>query len=644
MKHLTYFFAICLVFSALQASSQNPLQVMIDLIPPFPEHLYGPPPQGKVLGPGLFNHIPPVREAYHDGTERYAGHTPNGELYFRTTDSTQHIVAKPNKGWRWDIADALWSPDGKYLLARQVDDSAVPRISLTKEDTVVQWPYSRAGEPLPKMQYYIVTTATGEATPIQHGQTKPYVHALSWSADGSELRMARADRLMKTLELLRVSPETGETEVWLSESADTYLLGLYLLQGYTGRLRRSNVFYFLDDREQVIYTSERSGYYQLYLHDKNGDLIRPLTNYEQNGLVSFLASVDPVEGYAYFVGQGDHENPQNQQVYRSSLNEQHIEKLIDGPTIMEVLLTETRDSLWVWRNDMDKFSTLEIIDTSGKMRSTYWSADMSPLAEIGLKPEIVPMLASDGKVTIDAMVFKPKNFNPDAKYPVVEWIYGAAHTAAINRTIISPSHYELQNLANQGFIVVIIDGRGTPGRGEKFRNLSYGKFGLLEMADHVHVLQQLASKRPYMDLDKLGIAGHSWGGHYALRAVVEHPDFYKAAHLSAPAIDPANFRVAIEAYMGCLPAECPEAYEQSALTPKLHRLKAPLLINHGTADDDVPIDDAYYLIKELKRINYENFELVEFPGMDHIIMKNPQWEKGLISFFVEQFGEKREGE
>ncbi|MUP44433.1 hypothetical protein E0K83_01570 [Gramella sp. BOM4] len=223
----------------------------------------------------------------------------------------------------------------------------------------------------------------------------------------------------------------------------------------------------------------------------------------------------------------------------------------------------------------------------------------------------------------------------------MEWIYGPANTSVIQRSVLSPANIQLQNLANQGFIFLMIDGRGTPGRGAGFRNFSYANFGQVELQDHISAIQQLAAKHSFIDSDRIGVSGHSWGGHFALRAVLEHPEIYKAAHLSAAAIDPVSFRVAIEAYMGCLPTDCPEAYRKAALTPHLDKLKAPILIHHGTADDDVPIEDSYELVEALQNLNYRDFEFIEFEAMDHIIMRNPKWEQDLIHFFKKELGEPK---
>ncbi|MCP9198581.1 prolyl oligopeptidase family serine peptidase [Gramella sp. GC03-9] len=620
--------------------AQNPMQYIQTLIPDFPEHIMPEEAKGRVLGPGLFNHSLPITEAYHHGTKTYAGHTKEGELYLRKEGKEDiQIISRPAPGWRWEIADALWSPSGKMIVAKQVNDTQVPRIELTKTDTIMEWPYTRAGEPLPEIQYYVITPETGTIIPVKHNLKWPYIHPLSWNENGSEIRVVQANRLMKSLELLRVDPSTSDTNLWFTDSSEKYLIGLELLQGYTQRLREANFFHFLDNREQFIYLDEESGFQQLVLYDSLGNPVKQLTHYKQNGIVSRLVGVDSEAGQIYFIGKNDINEPYAEKLFKVSLDDDSIEEIAEGPYFPEIIL---KDSIWVWRNDMASFSKLEVYDRSGQKLKTYSEANMSPIKELGFNPEFIQLKAADEKTMIEAMLLKPKEFDPDKKYPVIEWIYAAAHTAAIERTALSPANIQMQGIANQGFIVVIIDGRGSPGRGAEFRDYSYGKFGQMELQDHIKALQQLAERYSYMDLDRLGISGHSWGGHYALRAVLEQPGFYKAAHLSAPAIDPANFRVSIEAYMGCLPEDCPEAYERSGLTPKLDKLQAPILIHHGTADDDVPIEESFELVKALEARNHTDFEFIEFKGMDHIIMRNPKWEQDMISFFKKELGEPME--
>ncbi|MUP44432.1 hypothetical protein E0K83_01565 [Gramella sp. BOM4] len=409
-----------LVFTSLvilgisSVPAQNPREVFQTMIPPLPEHILPEEPKGRILGPGLFNHSLPIREAYHSGSNTYAGHSAKGELYIRKErEDDLTIISEPKAGWRWDIADALWSPTGKYLLVKQIRDTGVPRIELTKTDTILHWPYTRAGESLPEIQYYIVTPETGRITAVDHNRQMPYVHPLSWNDTTEEVRIVQADRLMKNLELLRVDSRTGKSQIWFKDHSEEFLIGLDLLQGYTGRLREANFFYFLNDMDQFIYKSERSGYYQLYLYNKNGELLRPLTSYENNGLVDHLKQVDTGTGWVYFTSHDDPQHPYSEQLYRSSLTENYVQKIAHGPYFMDIFFSENKDSIWVWRHNLEKFSRLEIYSPDGEKLNTTWEVDMSILDRLGFAPEFEQLTASDGETLIEAMILKPKNFDQE---------------------------------------------------------------------------------------------------------------------------------------------------------------------------------------------------------------------------------------
>ena len=243
-------------------------------------------------------------------------------------------------------------------------------------------------------------------------------------------------------------------------------------------------------------------------------------------------------------------------------------------------------------------------------------------------------LAADGITELQSLILKPIEFDPNKSYPIVEYLYVAPHTNVVARDLLDSWLWTMNNLAQAGFIVVFTDARGTKERGKKFNDFSYGKFGQIELEDHINSLKQIGLKRPYMDLNRVGVLGHSWGGHFALRALLEAPEFYKSGHISAASLNPKDFRIAIEPYMGCLPQDCPEKYEKSAISNKLTQLKAPLMVVHGTYDDDVPIEDSYELVGLLDQMKIENYEFDIYDGDTHIVMRNRQWLPNMINFFT----------
>lgn len=635
-----------LLLFALLFTNEIKAQSIIDQVmnhpPEFPQHIIKQrEPAGKYLGPGLFAHVQPLFETYSSSGNVFIG-TNEGKLYKRNTDSEKiQVLALPNEGWYWSIEGAVISPDGKHIAAKQIDDRKVPKIKLSGKtaDEIFNKSYSKAGQALPQHQFYIVNIQTGNLTLIDHGLSDPYVHILGWSQNCKSIRLLQSNRLLKNIQLSEANIADGKINKLLTEHSETFLVGLNLLQGYSNRLREMNLAWFLDEKKQFIWKSDRTGFDQLYLYDKEGKLQKKLTDRKKNGIVSKLIEVDNKNGWAFFYASSDDAHPYDMQLFRTSLVEDKIEKLVDGPEILQVLFSEKKDSLWVLHTRLPYMMQIDVYSASGKHYNTTWEADLKPVKDAGLAPEYVKVFAADNQTILEAFILKPKDFDPKQKYPLVEYIYGAPHTNIIPRTIFDRSMWNMQHLANKGFIIVMIDSRGTPGRGKEFLNYSYGKFGQVEIKDHAAVIRQLAKQKPYIDVSRVGITGHSWGGYFALKALIDEPELYKAGHLNAAAIDPAYFRIAIEPFMGCLPEDCPEKYQLSAITNKLEKLKAPIMISHGTADDDVPVEEAYKLIDALKRIGYSNYEYVEYPGMDHIIMRDKNWEPMMINFFMKQLKE-----
>lgn len=592
-------------------------------------------PEAKFLYSGLFDHSRPYFEIYSTTKKKFAG-TKNGELYIRNENSEEYTKRlQPTKGWYWHIDNAMWSPNGNYLIAKQINNDGVPTIKLTHSSPtdVTYKIYSRAGETIPTHQFYIIDIETWEMIAVKNNAKYPYIHVMDWNSNNSNVFLIEADRLMKEIKLLNVDIDTGESTVLLQENSDTYLIGLNLLQGNSRRLIDQGLVTFSHDKEQFIWLSERSGFYQMYLYDYDGNLIRTLTN----GIFEYIVDIDFEHDWLYYTTHTDPMNPYDLQVYRTSLKTNNIEKLSDMEGIIDAFVSEKKDSLYVMRSGLPALMQMEVYTIDGSHLATTWKGDVSSVENGFFNEEYPRVLASDNKTILESLVLKPRDFDPDKKYPVVEYIYGGNFTNEVIRDLLSPNLWQMQELSNNGFIVVFIDGRGTPKRGQKFRDYSYGRFGQVEIQDHVAAIKQIAKDRPYMNMDKIGIMGHSWGGHFALRALLEAADFYKVGHISAAAFDPIDFRIAVEAFMGCMPQDCPEKYEQSNISNKLSNLKAPLMIVHGTADDDVPIDEAYKLVSKLKELKYTNYEFIEYQGVNHIVMRHPEWKSTMIDFFEREF-------
>jgi dipeptidyl-peptidase-4 len=213
-------------------------------------------------------------------------------------------------------------------------------------------------------------------------------------------------------------------------------------------------------------------------------------------------------------------------------------------------------------------------------------------------------------------VVRPRNYDPSKKYPVIVDVYGGPrhlHVPAAMRNWLLP-----QWLADQGFIVVAIDGRGTPFRGHEWEKSIYKQFGSVPLDDQVAGLQALGKKFPELDLTHVGIVGWSFGGYLSALAVMKRPDVFHAAVAGAPVCDWLDYDTHYtERYLG-LPQENPGAYKEASLLTYADRLSRPLLIVHGTADDNVFFRHTLKLTDALFRAGKE-FEVLPLPGLTHMV-------------------------
>ena len=245
------------------------------------------------------------------------------------------------------------------------------------------------------------------------------------------------------------------------------------------------------------------------------------------------------------------------------------------------------------------------------------------------------------------MLYFPPGFTPDGRYPLIEYIYAGPQ-------IVWASHAFLKNdrtargLAGAGFVVAVLDSRGTPGRSKAFQDYTYGRFGQVAIADHAAALRQVIAQRPYLSADKVGVVGTSFGGYFAIRAMLDAPDLYGVGVASAPA-DLARSHVftPVEAYLG-LKADNPQGYEAVRIEPIAHKLDGPLLIITGTADANTPFGHALGLMEAFIQAE-RPVRMVVMPGRNHHFMRendrerSSYWLHSIAAYFADHFAGAPDG-
>ncbi|MFD9703021.1 DPP IV N-terminal domain-containing protein [Lentzea sp. NPDC059081] len=516
-----------------------------------------------------------------------------------------------------------WSPDSAKVLAHRTDERDVRQTYLTESrpadgsaPSVRVQHYAYPGDehlPLAELVVFNVsegTTVHAQCDPLLMPEFSPIMAGWAWWApDSSTVYFLRRTRDQHTLTLNRMDAVTGEVRVVVSEtgpgrmSPNQFMYGLPLV-------------HVLDD--EVLWFSQRDGWGHLYRYDLHtGELLNQVTAGEW--LVREILHV--ADDVVYFTASGlVPEDPYRRTVCRVSL---------DG-TGFAIVTSDSLDHVVTVSPDgrcfVDSASTVDtppvtcVRDWSGRELVSVERADITRLLATGwTAPERFRVKAADGVTDIYGILYKPRGFDPSRRYAVVDSVYPGPQVTRVD-PCFDPGGMGLdaEPLAALGFVVVALDGRGTPGRSKAFLDESYGNLsdaGCLE--DHVAALHQLAEARPWMDLDRVGVMGHSGGGFAAGRAMLAFPDTFHAGVALSGSHD-ARF-VALGWAEACDGADNPDAWARASNIELADQLRGKLLLIHGELDDTNHPDHTLRLADALIDAG-KDFELLVVPGAEHLFI------------------------
>ena len=543
-------------------------------------------------------------------------------LWLRSTydGRSVQITTDGVKDYEWDIQrqGARWSPDSFKLAVKKLNYRKVPKIPVVhwlQPTAEVDWvrPESsftttEAGAPLPVIELFVVDILSKRQVRIDTGkELDQHLHIVGWWRDGSELLFLRANRELKTVELMAADPVNGSTRVVLTETQKTFVSGIGLFYAV------ESMFSQLEDEKKFIWMSERSGWYHLYLYDRDGNLIRQLT--KGDFPVVSIEAVDEKAGWVYFTAHGERKRPYDTHLYRVSLEGKEFTRLTEGTGRHDIQVSPSNAFFLDTHSSIDRPPAVELRRADGALLQTLSKASVDALKELQwIPPEEFVVKAADGKTALYGALYKPYDFDPNKKYPVIEVIYAGPHVAVVQRSFVpqEPAANAL-TLAQLGFITFMVDGRGTPERGKEFQDLVYGNIGRHEIPDHVATLKQLAEKHPYMDLGRVGITGHSFGGYLTIRSMLLASDVYHVGVASAPVVDP-YYGNAMEVYMG-LPQNNKERYDYASNLLLAKNLKGKLLLIVGTLDA-IPFSSTMKMSEAIIRAG-KPYDLLVMPEQDH---------------------------
>jgi len=493
-----------------------------------------------------------------------------------------------------------WAPDSERLAYQETDhkDVEVWHVADPIHPDAIPTPffYPRPGKNNAKVKLGVISIEGGSTTWIEWNQDKyPYLATVRWSKK-APLCLTVQSRDQRELVLLEANPKSGKTETLLTEKSTTWVN------------LRQEVPRWLPTGDGFLWISEIDDTPRLELRGRNGKVRRVIVPAEigYQGLIGIDAKGDEV---AFLAGK----NPTQTHVYRHSLTDPFGES--------DVLTKEPGQHTAVFGRDHGVYvvtsKTMKAMPTSIVYRKDKQVGELPSVGENPEKASRVELLeVGDKDRKFHAAVVLPRSFDAKKKYPVIVDVYGGPHhlhvLATQNRWLLD------QWYADQGFIVVAIDGRGTPGRGAAWERAIYQKFGSVPLDDQVAGLQALGKKYAAMDLSRVGIYGWSFGGYMSALAAMRRPDIYRAGVAGAPVCDWLDYDTHYtERYLG-VPPKTDSAYKEGSILTYAPELQRPLMILHGTADDNVYFRHSLKMVDSLFRAG-KDFEMVPLSGLTHMV-------------------------
>ncbi len=538
------------------------------------------------------------------------------------------VDAGPSKyngrcGWVYEeelgLGDAWqWSPDGSKIAYIQQDESAVPEYLIPRYDHPHSEPeltrYPNAGDPNPTARLGILTISTGETRWVDLGNEEHYLTAFQWVPGGSGLLVQRILRLQNRLDLLYIDAESGHVRTVLTETDERWV-------------DNENKLWFVGDTDRFLWPSERDGVRRFYLCDLSGSIWRALTD---NFDVDAVVGVDAMAETVFMAAAAPH--PYQRHLVWSGRQEV-------GPICGDLgwhSALSTKDGsryLHTWSSAAQP-PVQTVRDADGLALGTVVENSV-PKLDTGslLKWEFLEIEAPNGEM-LGARMLKPRGFDPDGRYPVVMFVYGGPGSQMVADNWGGQRGLWQQMLADRGFLLCAVDGRGTGWRGRDFKKQVYLKLGQMETEDQTAGARYLAGL-PIVDRDRIGIWGWSYGGYMVLNCLTQENSPFRAGIAVAPVTDWALYdSIYTERFMQ-KPADNPEGYRDGSPIHRADKLQGRLLLVHGQADDNVHFQHFARFAEALQKANIP-FETMFYPAQRHGLEDVLPHLYGLFTEFLER--------
>ncbi len=551
-----------------------------------------------------------------------------------TTDGTEEFgYATNNAGWTHGPGPVLtWSPDGRSIATFQHDGRGVPNMYLTStrvgHPELQAWKYPLPGDSVIFRISRVIIHLEGEGAPrMVRLQMPPDQHRstvsdhiacggticdLQWLPDGSQVAFISSSRDHKQAWFRMADARTGQVRTVLHEQSTTQIGDASLPE---------DLWQVLPGTQELIWWSQRDNWTHLYLYDlRTGALKNPITT--GNGNVTRIVRVDPASRRIWFTANGREadRDPYFQHLYRVGFDGKGLTLLT--PDVGNHTVSMSPDGKWVvdtWSTPVTPSVTVLRDASNGRVVRELERADISRLVAAGwTAPTPFTVKARDGVTDIYGLMFTPTNLDSTRRYPIINYIYPGPQSGSVGSRNFSAARSDHRALAELGFIVVAIDGMGTPGRSKSFHDFYYGRMGDNTIPDQVAGMRQLAQRYPFIDINRAGIWGHSGGGFATATAMFQAADFFKVGIAESGNHDNRVYEDDWgERYQGLLVRTGDtDNYAAEANQTHAAKLQGKLFLIHGMMDDNVPPYNTLLVADALMKAN-KDFDMLMLPHARH---------------------------
>lgn len=526
-----------------------------------------------------------------------------------TNDGKYNHIINGGADWVYEeefsFAKAFfWSPDGNKIAYYKFDESQVREFSMMMYDslypTVYKFKYPKPGEKNSDVSIHIYNLTDNSTKPVNIGSEKDqYIPRVKWTQNPNTLMVMRMNRHQNHLEYLFADANTGNTEIILDEK-DKYYIDI------------NDDLTFLEDGKHFIITSERNGYNHVFLYDISGKLVRPIT--KGNWEVTNLYGIDEKTGTLYY--QSTESSPLERDIYSIHISGNKKRKISTqagtnsatfSADFSYYILNHSNISTppYITLNQTKNGKVERILEENNSAKETA--------IEYGIQPMEFFQFNTSENVTLNGYMIKPKNFDEQTEYPVLMYVYGGPGSQSVANNWGHNIWFDY--LAQEGYLIVCVDNRGTGFRGSEFKKMTYMNLGKYETIDQIEAAKWLG-KQTYVDKNRIGLWGWSYGGYMASLAITKGADVFKTTIAVAPVTSWRYYdTIYTERYLRT-PQENPEGYDDNSPINFANLLTGNFLLVHGTADDNVHFQNSVMFSEALIQAD-KPFDQAYYPNKNH---------------------------